>query len=82
MAYGVDQDGLLLFFEAVEGYVTRSTARDDQFPQIMLDGAPDEGMAPQHRDGFLDQSDRFRRHKRIALSEEIGQPLDVGKRLS
>lgn len=82
MAYGVDQDGLLHFLEAVEGDVTRPSARDEQFPQFMFDGAPDEGMAPQHCDGFLDQSDRFRRHRRIALSEEVGQPLEVGKRLS
>lgn len=81
MAYGVDQDGLLPFFEAVEGDVTRPAARDDQFPQFMLDGAPDQWMTLQHGDGFLDQSNRFRSRYRIVLGEEIGQPLEVGKRL-
>lgn len=82
MAYGMDQNGLLFFFEAVEGRVTRFATRDDQFPQFMLDGTPDQRMALQHGDGFLDQSDRFHSRNRIALGQEIGQSLDVGKRLA
>jgi len=82
MAHGMDRNGPLFFFEAVEGHVTRVAARDDQFPQLRLDGTSDQGMALQYGDGFLDQSYRFRSRNRIALGEEIGQPLKVGKRLS
>lgn len=78
----MDQNGSLLFLEAVEGDVTRTAARDEQFPQFVLDGAPDQGMASQYRDGFLDQSDRFCRCDRIVLGQEIGQPFEVGKRLA
>lgn len=82
MAYGMDQNGFLLLFEAVEGDVTRPAARDEQFPQSVLDGAPDQGMASQYRDGFLDQTDRFCCCDRIALGQEVGQPPEVGKRLA
>jgi len=82
MANCQNQYGFLLFFETVECDVTRTSARDDEFPQFMFDGAPDQGMALQYGDGFLDQSDRFRRRRRIALGQEIGQPLEVGERLA
>ena len=82
MAQGMDQNGILFFLETVEGDVTRATAGDQQFPQFMFDGTPDQRMTPQDGDGFLDQSDRIRRCDRIAPGQEIGQPLEVGKRLS
>jgi len=79
MAYGMDQNGLLAFFKAVEGHVTRPATRDEQLPQFMLDGTPDQRMAPQHCDGFLNQSHRLRSRNRIALGQEVGQPLKIGK---
>lgn len=82
MAYGMDQNGLLFFFEAVEGHVTCSAAGDDQFPQFMLDGTPDQRMAPQHGDCFLDQSDCIRSRNRVVLGKKVGESLDVGKRLA
>lgn len=56
-------------------------ARNHQFVQSLLDRSTDQGMASQQPHRLLDQLDRFQRGHRIAGKQEIGQPLQIGKRL-
>lgn len=75
-----NQDGILIFLEAIEGQIARAASRYDQVSQAMLDGPPDQRMANQQLNRFLDQSKRPCGRTRIGFDQEISEPFEIGKR--
>lgn len=82
MADRKNQDGIPVFLKAVEGHIPGTPSGYDQLPQSMSDGPADKWMAPQEFDGFLDQPNRLGGRGRVGLDQEVGQPFEIGERLS
>lgn len=74
-----NQNGIVTLLEAVKGDVTGAASRYHQFSQAMLDGPTDQWMTDQQIDRFRDQSNRLRCRAWVRLSQEIGEPFEVGE---
>lgn len=66
-----NQDGILIFLDAIKGYIPRAASGYDQFSQAMLDWPADQWMTDQQFNGFLDQSKRLCCGARIGFDQEI-----------
>jgi len=75
-----NQDGILIFLEAIQGNIARAASGYHQLSQAMLDRPADQGMTNQQFNRFLDQSKRLRCRTRIGFDQEISEPFKVGKR--
>lgn len=75
-----NQDGILIFLEAIKGNIARAALGYDQLSQAMLDGPADQRMTDQQFNCFLDQSKRLRCRTRIGFDQEISKPFEVGER--
>lgn len=71
---------IVRFLMTVKRDIAGAASGDDQFPQSLLDFAPDQGMAFENGDSFLDQPQGVQRGERIALREEIRQAFQVVQR--
>ena len=81
MPNGKNQNGVLVRLTSVEGDVTGASARYHQLMHCRFHRAPDQRMTHQQSHRLLDQSNCFRRSRRIGLDQEIGQSFEIGKRL-
>ena len=75
-----NQDGILIFLEAIKGYIPRAASGYYQLSQAMLDRPPDQWMTDQQFNCLLDQSKRLCCCAWIFFNQEISQPFEIGKR--
>ena len=75
-----NQDGILIFLEAIKGYIPRAASGYYQLTQALLDRPTDQWMTDQQCDGFLDQSQRLCCRTRIGFDQEISEPFEIGER--
>lgn len=54
-----NQHGILIFLEAIKGYIPRAASGYYQLSQAMLDRPADQWMTDQQFNCFLDQSKRL-----------------------
>lgn len=76
-----DQDGVGLFFLAIQRDVSSAAARNDQLSQIMFCRTTYQRMILQHLHRFEYQCNSIQRHPRFAIQQEIHQSIQITKRL-
>ena len=81
MSYGQNQNSIRTRLKAVEGDVAGTSSRYHQLMHSRLDRSPDQRMTRQQGHRLLDQTNCFRRSRRIGFDQEIGQPFQIGQRL-
>ena len=74
-----NQDGILIFLKAVQGYIACTSSRDHQLPQAMFDRSADQRMTNQQPDCFFDQSNRLDCRNGICLDQKVGEPFEIGE---
>lgn len=75
-----NQNGVVLFFKAVERDVASPAAGYDQLAHFVFDRTAKQGMTFQQGDGLFDEVDGFRCGLRIACDQKVGQPFQIDKR--
>ena len=79
MADRKNQDGILIFLEAVERNIACASSRDYQLPQTMLDRSADQWMTNQQLDSFFNQANRLDCRDWICLDQKVGEPFEIGE---
>lgn len=75
-----DEDTFVGGKPAVERHVRTSAVGHDQFPAPLLDRAADQGMTFQNHYRFTNPLNGLQRLGRIAVRDELEDPLDIGER--
>jgi len=75
-----NQDGILIFLEAIKGDIPRAASGYYQLSQAMLDRPTNQWMTDQQFNCFLDQSKRLCCRTRIGFDQEISEPFEIGER--
>jgi hypothetical protein len=68
--------GIFGVLDAVKRDIAGFPARDDQLPQPVAQGAPNEGMSDEQSDRFGYQVKGFGSCLRVCFGQKIGQPLE------
>lgn len=82
MSHSENQNGVMRYLVAVQCQIAGLSARDDQLANIVFDRPAHERMVRKDIDRLDDQLRGRMRGIRIACAQEIGEPIEVGQRVS
>jgi len=74
------QNGVMPWLKAVQRKIAGLAARNDQFPQPMLNGATNQRMVFKDLHGLGDEIHRLHGGDWLSLTEKFGQPNQISKR--